>query len=946
MTSPSRFVMLLCLVLSACASSKLADSPTIKTLGKREIDIERSNVADGGLDKAIQSYRTYLQSVADDPARAAAMRHLADLEMTRSEAQYAQNLGKLEQGSKGEVFPAAKNLTPADYENAVKLYRDLLESYPNYPGNEQVLYQLAHAYEQRGDSARALQILDRLVTSYPDARHIDEVQFRRGELLFVGKSYAAAEQAYAAAVRQGNTSPFYDKSLYKEGWAQFKQARYQDALDSFFQVLDISFRDKTTSRLVADSVDLSRGEQELTDDTLRVISLSFSYEGGEKGITRYLQQKGWRPYAHVLYASLGELYIKQERYVDAANAFNEFVRQQSNDRHAPLLQIKAMQAYQQGGFSKLLLQAKAEFVERYGVNSSFWASQDTATRATVAPYLKTNIEELARHYHALAQKSKRPADYRQAAHWYSEFVQAFPTDASASEMNFLLAEALFEGARYGEAAIEYEKTAYGYAPHKYSAEAGYAALLAHDKRAQQLKDKEQAAYRRRALASAVRFAKTFPKDKHAAAVLTKSAEQLFALNEFEQAAWAARQVTAMQPPPPAALRRTAWTVIAHIDFEQGAYADAEQAYQTVLQLTPVRDAKRSQLNERLAAAVYKQGEQRRADGDTRAAVAHFLRVKTVAPNASIVPTAEYDAAAGLLSLQQWNEATTVLERFARQYPKHPLQRDVPQKLALAYVQGGQWSRAAAQFEKLASTPGDVQVRREALWQAAELYDKAKQKSRAVNAYARYVREYPQPFERTMEARYRIAELYDNPAQAAQRYRWLNEVVDGARHSKTHSERTRYLAASAAFQLAEPAYQEFRSVTLVIPLKKSLARKKQKMQRALKAYGRAAEYDVAEFTTAATFRIAEIYHSLSRDLLASQRPRGLSALELEQYGVLLEEQAYPFEEKAIEIHETNVQRVRDGIYNDWVKKSFAALGKLRPVRYAKVEKGEKVSSALR
>ncbi len=946
MTSRPRFFVLLCLLLSACASSKLADSPTIKTLGKREVDIERSNVADGGLDKAIQSYHAYLKSVGDDPARAAAMRRLADLEMARSEARYAQNLNKIEGAGEGEVFPAAKILTPADYQNAIKLYQDLLESYPNYPGNEQVLYQLAHAYEQRGDSARALQILDRLVASYPEARHIDEVQFRRGELLFVGKSYAAAEKAYAAALRRGKTSPFYDKSLYKQGWAQFKQARYHDALDSFFQVLDISFSDKTTGKLVADPVNLSRGEQELIDDTLRVVSLSFSYGDSEKDITRYLQQKGWRPYAHDLYVKLGELYIKQERYVDAANAFNEFVRQQSNDRHAPLLQIKAMQAYQEGGFSRLLLEAKAEFVVRYGVNSSFWASQDETARATVAPYLKTNIEELARHYHALAQKSKQPADYREAARWYSEFVQAFPTDAGTPQMNFLLAEVLFEGARYEQAAIQYEQTAYGYAPHRYSAEAGYAALLAHDKRAQQLKGKEQADYRRRAITSAVRFAETFPKDKHAAAVLTKSAEQLFALNEFEQAARAAHQVTAMQPPPPASLQRTAWTVIAHIDFEQGAYTGAEHAYQRVLQLTPTTDAKRSQLNERLAAAVYKQGEQRRAAGDTPAAVAHFLRVKTVAPNASVVPTAEYDAAAGLLSLQQWNEATTVLERFAKHYPTHPLQRDVPQKLALAYVQSGQWSSAAEQFEKLAAGPGDAQVRREALWQAAELYDKAKQKSSAANAYARYVHEYPQPFERAMEARFRVAELYDNPAQAAQRYRWLTEVVDAAQHSKAHSERTRYLTASAAFQLAEPAYQEFRNVALVIPLKKSLARKKQKMQSALKAYGRAAEYDIAEFTTASTFRIAEIYHSLSRDLLASQRPKGLSALELEQYSVLLEEQAYPFEEKAIEIHETNVRRVRDGIYNDWVKKSFAALGKLRPVRYAKVEKGERVSSALR
>ena len=119
-----------------------------------------------------------------------------------------------------------------------------------------------------------------------------------------------------------------------------------------------------------------------------------------------------------------------------------------------------------------------------------------------------------------------------------------------------------------------------------------------------------------------------------------------------------------------------------------------------------------------------------------------------------------------------------------------------------------------------------------------------------------------------------------------------------------------------------------------------------MQLALKAYGVAAEYGVAEVATAATYHIAEIYRDLGRALLASQRPKGLSADELEQYNVMLEEQAYPFEEKAIELHEVNVQRIASGIYDQWVKNSFEALGKLRPVRYAKVEKSEVIINALR
>ena len=58
------------------------------------------------------------------------------------------------------------------------------------------------------------------------------------------------------------------------------------------------------------------------------------------------------------------------------------------------------------------------------------------------------------------------------------------------------------------------------------------------------------------------------------------------------------------------------------------------------------------------------------------------------------------------------------------------------------------------------------------------------------------------------------------------------------------------------------------------------------------------------TTAANYEIAELYHALSKDLYASERPAELNTDELEQYDILLEEQAFPFEEEAIELHEKN------------------------------------------
>ncbi len=83
-------------------------------------------------------------------------------------------------------------------------------------------------------------------------------------------------------------------------------------------------------------------------------------------------------------------------------------------------------------------------------------------------------------------------------------------------------------------------------------------------------------------------------------------------------------------------------------------------------------------------------------------------------------------------------------------------------------------------------------------------------------------------------------------------------------------------------------------------------------------------------------MAELYHTLARDLMASERPKKLSAEEREQYDALLEEQAYPLEEQAIKLHELNTARTVDGVYDDSVQKSFKVLADMKPGRYGKVE----------
>ncbi|MEN8800478.1 MAG: tetratricopeptide repeat protein, partial [Thiogranum sp.] len=394
------------------------------------------------------------------------------------------------------------------------------------------------------------------------------------------------------------------------------------------------------------------------------------------------------------------------------------------------------------------------------------------------------------------------------------------------------------------------------------------------------------------------------------------------------------------------MQLSAWTVIAHAQFDLEDYQRAETAYQQVLKRTSSKNEQYGKLQEKLAASIYKQGEQEKLAGNLSGAAEHFLRIADTVPNSSVNVTAQYDAAAAYIALKQWPAAIAILENWRRGNPKHKLQADVTRKLAVLYQENNQPLRAAGEFERIATTEKDPLLQREAAWTTASLYQQAGRDKQSIEAYTRFVKQFPQPVEQAMEARYLLVKLHEkNNDSGKQRY-WQKQIVEADRAAgKERSDRTRFLAAHARLALVATDYGSYKNVKLKEPLKENLTRKKNFMKATIKGYNEAAAYKVSEVTTQATFRIGELYADFGQSLFSSERPRNLNSEELEQYEILLEEQAYPFEEKAIEVHETNARRIAGGVYDTWVRKSMATLAKLIPARYAKEEQGENFVAIL-
>lgn len=894
---------LLAAALAGCAGWRPApvdDEPTLASLNGRTVTVAPDAGIAASETHAIAAYRDFLAAAPQAPQRALAMRRLGDLEMD---------------GAEREAGDGAR----PDYRAAIARYQAILNAYPQDRANDRVLYQLARAYEQSGAVETALATLTRLVAEHPDTGYRDEAEFRRGELLFATRQYAAAEQAYASVLQGGGASPLTRRALYMQGWSMFKQGRLAEALQPFFGVLDAQIGALAPD---ANLDQLPRAERELVDDTLRVTGIALANLQGAASIAPLVTSEVRRGYAYRVYASLADLYLHQQRVKDAADTLAAFARAQPQDAQAPVLLSRVIGIYEGAGFAGQALAAKQDYVLRYGATSGLRHASPAAWQRA-QPLVKTHLVELARHFHALAQRSHDAADVQAAVRWYRELLGAFPDDADTPDNDFLLAELLFENHRDAEAAAEYERVAYALPAGAHGADAGYAALLAYARQGERGTP---------AVASALRFADCYRSDARAASVLTNAADQLYALHDDAQAERVARRALALQPGE--ADRRTAWTVIGHVAFGRRDFAAAEPAYAQALALTAAGAPDRAALVERLAASVYEQGDAARAAGRPRDAVAYFERVAAVAPGSTVQATALFDAAASMIELKDWAGAAARLEEFRRRFPDHPLQAQVSAKLAAADLALERWAPAAAEFERVAAAATEPEVARGALWQAAELHEKAAD-GRAAAAWGAYVQRFAQPLEPAVEARWRAAQATPEPARALA---WMTQIVAAdAAGGEARTARTRTLAAKASLALAAPAAQAFRAVALVEPLKKTLALKKVRMEQALAAYATAADYGIAEVATAATFETASLYQDFGRALLASQRPKRMSRAEREQYEVMLEEQAFPFEEKAIALHELNARRSADGVYDDAVRASLAALARLQPLRWGKFER---------
>ena len=842
-------------------------------------------------------------------------RRLADLEMLRAQERDAS--GELITGPGELADPDTPRATP--YAPAKDLYTQLLAN-AKPEDRAQILYQLAQADDLAGDQASALAHLDRLISEQVTSEHYLEARFRRAEMHFSNERYAQAADDFTIVSGAPEKGKYWLHATYMLGWSRFKQTQLDTAANEFYQVVEATAGSEVS------------GQQELLDDALRVLMLTLEYAGGVETLAEDMRKREKPDWQYLVYQRLADEYLTQERYLDGVATWQLFVDENPLDVRAPTAHVGMINTLIAADFPSEITPKKREFIARYGARSSFWTSHPVSVREGYSAELAAYLAELSQASHAKAQTTQAKSDYLEAAQYYEQIVETFPLEPALGDTLFLLGEVYTEAQDARSALAAYQRVVSDFPNHPQAADASYSSILALDGLAQAAPQNEQRTrWETERLAAQIDFATLFTSDPRTPAVQATAAQRLFEQGAYADAVALATQLLESSANLPLELDRTALLIVGHSTMELGEFAAAENAYSDYLS----RIGADPQVMERLLASVYKQGELAEGSGDTLTAKGHYLRIAQLSPGSSLAAAAHFDAIAMIELAGSVDQTVQLMDDFRRLYPTDERAKEIPVRLASLLESQNNYSGAAREYLKVARSSADPEQARQADYLAAELFLKDGDKRSGLDQLAYYTKTYPHPAAIAMAALdtqdQLLVELGRDPYPI-----WQAKVATHDRMGKSADQRSTYLAAQALFKLTDIERRQFAAIALSQPLKSSLKKKQRALKSTVAAYQKVANYGVAEYVTAATYRIGSMYVGLSASIMDSQRPENLNALQLEQYEILLEEQAYPFEEQAIEIHQVNLSRMWEGTQDEWVDQSLVALKRLVPGRFDKNE----------
>jgi tetratricopeptide (TPR) repeat protein len=286
--------------------------------------------------------------------------------------------------------------------------------------------------------------------------------------------------------------------------------------------------------------------------------------------------------------------------------------------------------------------------------------------------------------------------------------------------------------------------------------------------------------------------------------------------------------------------------------------------------------------------------------------------------------AELSLVEAALQYEQAGNKNKAIELYEKLYYKFPGSSRVDEalfKAATLCEELNNWTRAAQNYLALVSVHENSPYASKAVFASAQCYENAGLLENALKTYDRYLATYQNDPAQYLEALCRAGEICYKRKDYSQAASYFQRTIEGYRGYARESQPVDvYMPAQAQFLLGEIRFDSYRQVNLEPPLDRNLQRKQTLFNEVLAAYKDAAAYQVADWTTAASYRIGSVFEEFARFFWESPRQQ-IAAELLAKYEEQLQQKIRPFKEKALAAYHANVKQAEEnGINNEWIEQS--------------------------
>jgi len=353
------------------------------------------------------------------------------------------------------------------------------EKYGSYKKTDEVLFYLAYLLTQVKKEDAARKYFKRLIKDYPNSKFIADAFLSFGEYYFENKDLENALKFYDK-VLQYPKSRVYGFAKYKEGWCYFNLGDFKQALATFVGVIEMTQRGEGSSNK-ANRLAL---EKEAKKDVVRAYA---RLPGANPEKAWPFFQKVGGDYAMTMMEQLGELYNSQGMFQESIKTYRQLMTIAPGSPKLCSWQTEVMRNTLSATGSRAApdtvkeLQRLAAVYEKVKDEKNIKKDAMEECRDNTA----NTLRELATVWHKEAQKTNNNDTYALAQYLYKEYLNKFPKEKDAYQMNFWYGELLFklgtngDNQKFCEAGPQYTNVVkMDTNPNaKYLKEAAYAAVI-------------------------------------------------------------------------------------------------------------------------------------------------------------------------------------------------------------------------------------------------------------------------------------------------------------------------------------------------------------------------------------------------------------------------------------------------------------------------------------